>query len=68
MTSEDNNRSLLYKIGGFLMLAVFISMVVILVSSIGTIQSNLPIIAPVGGVAFVAAIILFVLASRARGK
>ena len=69
MTSENrNNRSRLYTIGGILMLAVFISMIIVLASSPGTVQDNMPVCAPVGAVAFIIAIILFILASRARRK
>ncbi len=65
MTSEDHNyRSLLYKIGGILLLATCVGMIIGLVSSIGTVQDNFITTAIVSPITLIGAIILFTLARR----
>ena len=63
-TENRNNRSLLYKIGGILMIATCIGMIIGLVSSIGTVQDNFITTAIVSPITLIGAIILFTLARR----
>ena len=71
MTAEDrNNRSLLYKIGGILMLAVFIGLGITILMLMSTLYywPGLVALTVVCPITLIIAIVLFVMARRARRK